>query len=207
MLQTTSTFINPFRERHEEIKNILMSLCFDTTVGDICECGLRPRNTRCIECFASMPTCQQCFVESHLNRPFHWADVWSAGFFQRKDFCELGGVVYLGHHGRPCHNIKQSSKPLKHIVAETNGIHNTSILYCECHDAPERWAQLLRHRLFPSTIERPATAFTFALMNLSHRLCLRTKSNVFDLSDVLRRQTNEAFAQHVPVMAIILCAL
>lgn len=184
------------------METVLMRLYYEADTGLLCDCGEGPRDTRCIECHASRPTCGACFVRTHMRQPFHWAEVWNGEFFERKDYSQIGGMVYLGHHGLPCPARNPSGQPRSIIVAHTNCIHSVLLHYCECHNADEQWQQLLKHRLFPATIDRPSTVFTFELLSLSHRVCLRSKANTFDLADVLGHQTSEAFAHKVPVCTL-----
>jgi hypothetical protein len=59
--------------------------------------------------------------------------------------------------------------------------------------------QLIGARLFPSTLDSPATVFTFRVLKEFHSLSLSSKASAYDYYDVLKKHTNAAFPQDVPV--------
>ncbi len=56
-----------------------------------------------------------------------------------------------------------------------------------------------RARLFPSTLGKPRTAFTFNLFKDIHVHGLSSKKSVYDYHDALRRLTDPVFPEQVPV--------
>ncbi|KAJ3576610.1 hypothetical protein NP233_g319 [Leucocoprinus birnbaumii] len=57
----------------------------------------------------------------------------------------------------------------------------------------DKFLQLVRHQLFPSTVDIPQTVFTFDVLEDFHRHSLSAKVSAYDYFDALRRHTNAAF--------------
>jgi hypothetical protein len=126
--------------------------------------------------------------------------VWNSRFFDRRDFSELGGVVHLGHGGNPCPCLAHTPPTQSRIcISHTNGIHLTNVVYCGCAGSGEAWEQLLRNRIFPSTLSRPYYTFTIAFLKLTHSLTLNTHATTYSLAQTFRRLTNDPFSHKVPV--------
>ena len=199
-----ATLLLLFRENFDAICEIVLSLEHEAGLGGPCACGAGILDTRCAECFPSTLKCRQCFINEHQNNPFHWAEVWNSRFFERKDFSELGGTVHLGHGGAPCpgRSLDLNSRS-KMCVTHTNGVHITSVVYCNCPRAEDAWKQLLRCRIFPATLSRPYYTFTVAFLRLSHALALNAHSSAYKLAKTFRRLTDDAFYHNLPVSLAI----
>ncbi|KAF6743253.1 hypothetical protein DFP72DRAFT_1080451 [Ephemerocybe angulata] len=63
-------------------------------------------------------------------------------------------------------------------------------LQCSCPGSPERIIQALRSRLFPSTLERIKTVFTFDLLEFFQELNLQGKTPIYDFYHTLLRQSD-----------------
>ncbi|KAI0340412.1 hypothetical protein BDW22DRAFT_1431008 [Trametopsis cervina] len=75
-------------------------------------------------------------------------------------------------------------------VIDVSGIHHIAVDYCLCISAPERYRQLLDLRLYPASCDRPATVFTFAVLDdfiLHNRACNTLAQSYFN---VLQRITD-----------------
>lgn len=75
-------------------------------------------------------------------------------------------------------------------VIDVSGIHHITVLYCQCSAATERYRQLLDLRLYPASCDRPATVFTFAVLDdfiLHNRACNTPAQSYFN---VLQRITD-----------------
>lgn len=150
-----------------------------------------------------VPSCSECFIDAHVRTPTHWAEVWqqSKGFFQRCDISRLregGYVIHFGHGGHQCPNASPDTDVHFNII-DTNGIHNTKVQFCGCSPSLLRHEQLLKMALFPATLRRPATAFTFRVLRQFHLLHVESKTAAYDFVGTLRRLTDNAFAQHTSV--------
>ena len=61
---------------------------------------------------------------------------------------------------------KQDSRCL--VVVDISGVHQLQVGWCQCSVASDHHIQLLRSRLFPASVKRPSTAFTFAVLDYFH---------------------------------------
>lgn len=121
--------------------------------------------------------------------------------FERTSLEALGMVVQLGHNGGPC--PCPSSKSRRLVVCDVSGIHEVQVSFCECTDATGdvvyEWVQIFRYGWFPATNNRPATAFTFDLLDLFQELNLQAKTNLYDFCKTLERITDNSGAFVLPV--------
>ncbi|KAJ3569745.1 hypothetical protein NP233_g4852 [Leucocoprinus birnbaumii] len=156
-------------------------------------------NYRCRECFVPEVLCAKCIAQAHINSPFHHIEKWNGSFFERASLSDLGFVIHLGHHGAPC--PVNSRSPNQFVIVHTNGIHKCHISYCACNplsNKGDHHIQLICHQLFAPTIDRPETAFTFAVLKHYHRHSLCSKVTLYDYCNALRKDTNAAFPEQVP---------
>ncbi|KAG2003598.1 hypothetical protein CC2G_004190 [Coprinopsis cinerea AmutBmut pab1-1] len=80
-----------------------------------------------------------------------------------------------------CDNPLQGPKGF--TVFDVTGVHIVNIDYCDCALPPlgiDKRSQLLRSRLFPATLSRPQTAFTFEMLDHYHQLSLQGKVTLYD---------------------------
>lgn len=155
---------------------------------------------RCLECFDHMPRCSHCILQEHRQHPFHRIQRWTGEFFEKYALFDLGQIVYLGHNGEKC--PRANSEPQTFVVVHTNGVHYSRILYCDCKAflcPQDRALQLIRSQLFPPTINVPQTVFSFHVLDDFHRHSLSAKVSAYDYFDALRKHTDAAFPQCVPV--------
>ena len=95
--------------------------------------------------------------------------------------------MHIGHGGQPCPNFTSEEMDDRLEIAEEDmledtgnllgqwetldeqviivvdysEIHQRRLQWCHCKDAPEKHIQLLQERLFPASLIRPSTVFTF----------------------------------------------
>ena len=155
---------------------------------------------QCRDCFQYQSSCSDCFLKAHKCLPFHWAHVWDTqlGFFERKDFSALGGVIYLGHNGDRC---PYPSPVIHFTVPYTNGIHTTLLRFCQCVGGPRRdlFSQLMKARLFPGTMRDPRTAVSFKVLKDFHFHNLESKKAAYDYLGALARLTDNVCTADIPV--------
>lgn len=84
-------------------------------------------------------------------------------------------------------------------IIHTNGIHHLPIRRCVCLNSPAEDIQMLRMRLYPSTYKNIKTLFTFALLDDYLLENLECQTSGLHYFQKLRRMTNKAFPQLVPV--------
>ncbi|TDL17558.1 hypothetical protein BD410DRAFT_843487 [Rickenella mellea] len=200
--QTMSALLRQFTNRIGDLMDYILASEAGTSVGAKCShCKEDPQDatTRCKDCFQGTLSCDACFLKSHQNTPFHWAEKWNGSFFVQHDFSELGGIVSLGHHGKHCPNIRTNRGPRKVYVVTTNGVHTTQMAFCECGGASSEDAvQLMEAQLFPGSMGSPGYAFSFELLRSFHLHNLESKKSAYDFIKAIRRMTNNAFTKDVP---------
>lgn len=89
---------------------------------------------------------------------------------------------------------------------DSAGIFVHLVKWCRCNGASDqdKHLQLLRHRLFPSTVVKPQTAFTFNVLDEFLIDSLECKTSAFSFYSKLRRLTDNAFPDALPVCFYIL---
>ena len=100
-----------------------------------------------------------------------------------------------------------SSKPGKNdkdqnpivTIIDRSGVHEISVRWCCCLDAPERDMQLMMAGLFPATFRNPKTAFTFRVLEEFHLDNLECKTTPSQFISRLKRLMNDEFPNAVPV--------
>jgi hypothetical protein len=182
-----------FSEHFGTLQNAILGREYDASVKSGCSCGSGPANYHCEECFCLQPSCKQCLLDSHRHLPLHHIQEWIGTHFTRKSLRDLGMIVCLGHHARRCPNAPIDSTGRPTVIIDTNGIHNTKILYCHCANALDEPFQLASAGLFPSTIDQPETAFTFSLLDDFEVHSLASKKSAYDHFIALQKHTNGAF--------------
>ncbi|KAJ7127477.1 hypothetical protein C8R46DRAFT_1235584 [Mycena filopes] len=190
--------LEDFADHFDELGRLLLEFEADELVGSPCGCGAKAlATTQCHDCTAYATSCSNCFVQSHVRNPFHWAEVWDElqGFFVRHDISKLGHVIQLGHNGDPCPS--PCGERIFTIVDE-NGIHSTRLAFCGCHELPpNKVKQLMRARLFPATTRNPETAFTFKMLKGFQLHNLESKKAAYDYLGAIRRLTDNSFTADV----------
>ena len=85
------------------------------------------------------------------------------------------------------------------VVVDVDGIHELSVTFCGCENAPREDLQILALGYYPATTQRPRTMFTQRVLDdflLSNKECKTAARNYYNK---LRRTTNDAFPHMVPV--------
>ena len=178
---------------------------------------------RCNDCIGNHALCRECCRTRHRDLPFHSIEFWTGTHYERDWLCNLGVVIHLGHHGRPCPvrdpvkllreqqpytddwNIYFSpsslaDKPLDCIfttVANNNGIHKAWIRTCSCKEGYEEY-DFLQLGLYPASHTRIETVFTFDLLRHCRLDNLECKTSVYHLWSKLKRLTCPFFPNGVP---------
>lgn len=118
----------------------------------------------------------------------------------------MGLTVQIGHDGQlcPCPRPAPGTQPDGFTVVDMSGIHQIRLLLCGCPLAPLTRLQLLQAALFPATLERPQTAFTFDLLNTFHLLNLQGKTSMHDFYYAIHFKTDNAGIENIKVILTIL---
>ncbi|KAI6097641.1 hypothetical protein EV401DRAFT_2061676 [Pisolithus croceorrhizus] len=85
-------------------------------------------------------------------------------------------------------------------IVHTEGIFTHEVSWCSCpgSDPIDLHLSLLRERLFPASISKPKTAFTFEVLNHFLIDALECKTSAMSFYQKLKRFTNNAFPDRVP---------
>lgn len=149
-----------------------------------CQMG-RQAEYRCSECFSSPLLCSECISLAHQYNPFHRIQFWNGNFFESRSLSRDLGVKLLMHHdGLPC------PKPsLEHdlTVIHSNGFHSIPVIFCQCDLGTTHDLQLFSAGLFPASVMRPQTAFTFQVLENFRIHHLEGKGSAFSYMESLSR--------------------
>ena len=85
------------------------------------------------------------------------------------------------------------------VVVDTSGIHQLRIGWCRCETAAEPHIQLLRNQVFPASMKRPSTAFTFSVLDYFHIDSVECKTSASSFFSKLRRLTKNSSPHSIPV--------
>lgn len=192
-----STQLAQFTDKIHDIARHILASEGHPLVGKPCSCRKGVRTTRCKDCTSHVPSCDTCFLRDHAANPFHFAEKWNGRYFERMSQSDIGRILHLGHEGNPCPSNKTVTLHLD--VVHINGVHGCKAMYCECTTRGKHWEQLLDAELFPATLAKPATAFSFGAIKLFDLISTISKTSAMDFVSTLRRLTNNAFTDDVPV--------
>ena len=106
--------------------------------------------------------------------------------------------AWVDTDGIPLHLHPPSSSDYLTIV-DISGIHFLTIRYCHCSGADDHYLQLLSSKLFPATIRKPRTVFTFRVLDDFIRDNLECGTSGMNYFSKLRRITSNVFPHAVPV--------
>jgi len=164
-------------------------------------CGRVDASFRCLDCFGSHWWCKSCLVQQHTWHPFHRPQQWKDGSFEIVSLSKLGYVISLGHStsGPSCVNDEISFGDRKMVLVHVNGIFEHCVRFCKCHGASPEHEQLFVNRLFPSSFDRPETAFTLDVLDYFGIDAMECKTSAQSFFQKLRRVTNNAFPNDVRV--------
>ncbi|KAI0341038.1 hypothetical protein BDW22DRAFT_1445358 [Trametopsis cervina] len=183
-----------------------------------CSCG-DAADWRCQDCFGQPLSCLVCLKKTHKLLPWHHVTQWqAAGYYSRSTLAGAGLRLQCGHRGDEC-PAQERTEPIDVLddmpeeddtdvtrpastfgptqrrageltVIDVSGIHHISVQYCQCSTAAERYRQLLDVQLYPASCDRPATVFTFAVLDnfiLHNRACNMPAQSYFN---ALQRMTD-----------------
>jgi hypothetical protein len=156
---------------------------------------------RCLDCYGPNWWCQACLLQSHSQHPFHRPEQWREGSFEKVSLCDLGYVLVLGHScsglGCPEDDNFLGDRPM--TLIHVNGVFQHCVRFCRCQGAIPEHEQLFRHRLFPSSFDRPQTAFTLDVLDYYGIDSMECKTSAQSFFHKLRRVTNNAFPDELAV--------
>jgi hypothetical protein len=123
------------------------------------------------------------------------------GSFEKVSLCDLGYIFVLGHSGSglgcPDEDHWFGDRPM--TLIHVNGLFKHCVRFCRCQGAIPEHEQLFGHRLFPSSFDRPQTAFTLDVLDYYKIDAMECKTSARSFFHKLRRVTNNAFPDDSPV--------
>jgi hypothetical protein len=196
------------------------------------DCRSKKGFIRCLSCSGDHAWCSECAVKAHRYLPFHNLQLWNGKFYEPTTLLDQGYTLYLGHGGDRCPLSSQISDPppglpenlqdasedgedgwetahetksrvTKLVVVHSTGVYSHHVVWCQCPGAEkDRHLQLLKAKLFPASIRRPQTAFTFDVLDDFLIDAMECKTSAMSFYQKLRRFTNNAFPDQIPVCSL-----
>ncbi|TFY54792.1 hypothetical protein EVJ58_g8650 [Rhodofomes roseus] len=123
--------------------------------------------------------------------------IFKTGYFIASSLYAAGLRVNFGHGNRPC-EIEANASVRKLTVVDITGVHSLRASICDCPGADKDIFQLLTMGLYPGSISRPRTCFTFRVLDdflLTNKVSGIAAQSYFER---LRRLSNSAFPHRVP---------
>jgi hypothetical protein len=170
-----------------------------------------------MDCFGQTLLCHTCCLKTHSSLPFHSIEKWTGTFFKKTSLNAEGFTLHLGHGGLCCPaNATSTTRSeadedgtcdrVDEVLLEAWEPRDTGTLvvvdissWCCCTGASDHRAQLFQHRLFPASMSRPSTAFTFAVLEYFHVDAVECKTSASNFFSKIRRLTDFSSPQSVPV--------
>jgi hypothetical protein len=162
------------------------------------QCKSQDKLYRCQDCFGSPLCCKNCLLHTHIHSPFHRIQHWNGQFFEHATLLNLGYILHSGHGSQECPCSCVDNETILCVV-DVIGVFHHKFRWCSCQDAEPYYAQLLQLGLYPSSLERPETAFTFSLLDYFHIDAVECKTSASNFYNKLRRLADSVFPQLVPV--------
>ncbi|KAF8267233.1 hypothetical protein EI94DRAFT_1701133 [Lactarius quietus] len=221
MKRSRNNYIEEFIPRVDSYLHCLLSYEGVPATSMCARCKSAPFEWRCSDCFPAPVLCRECCQDSHQQLPFHRVQKWTGKYFMPSWLQEIGVNLCLGHSGDLCPTQSMdcneedrfqadscdkddvtadlgfgSSKPFITVI-DRSGIHEISINWCCCLEAPKHDLQLMMAGLFPATFHNPKMAFTFWVLEEFHLDNLECKTTPSQFFSRLRRLTNDVFLNTV----------
>jgi hypothetical protein len=200
-LKSQNDLLNQYLDHEKTYLTHLLNLEMPPTDLSCSTCGSLEGRFRCLDCYGQHWWCQGCLINCHAHHPFHRPQKWKEGSFENVSLCDLGYVFMLGHSssGRRCPEDDDLFGDRRMTIIHVNGIFEHCVRFCKCQDANAEHIQLFDHRLFSSTFDRPETAFTLDVLEYFGIDAMECKTSSQSFFQKLRRVTNNAFPEKVPV--------
>jgi ferredoxin len=183
-----------YKEKRIELLDLLLNSQSSQGLLACVECSGKDKElVRCTSCFQCPVYCPSCLLSSHGRLPFHCVERWTGTHFMRTTLATQGYVLHLHRGPGPCDGDCTSNM----TIIAANGIHELQVQQCMCVDLPV-FDQLMKLRLFPATFDRPATAFTFEVLDqylADYSIC---KTTAYSFYEKLRHITDPLAPNDLP---------
>ncbi|KAI6045492.1 hypothetical protein EDC04DRAFT_2888944 [Pisolithus marmoratus] len=218
-LQSQNDFIREWLPWQAEYLNVILEGEQLAKGGSREQCEEAEASVQCMSCTGVHAWCGPCAVKAHMDLPFHKVQQWNGTHYQPTSLMELGFLWHIGHGGDPCpHNWSdpdpeesgyvtgegppnhRKSSRFHMTIVHTQGILSHEVSVCNCPGSnPSDWhLDLLRQRLFPASISKPKTAFTFDVLDHFLIDALECKTSAMSFYQKLKRFTDNAFPESIP---------
>lgn len=199
--QSQNDLLRRFLYQEKTYMKHLLNMESPPTTTACSACGRVEAGYRCLDCYGPHWWCKPCLIDRHAHHPFHRPQCWKEGSFESAPLCDLGYVFLLGHSssGHSCTDDENFLGDRAMTLVHVNGVFKHNIRFCRCPDAVSDHEQLFCHRLFPSSFDRPETAFTMDALKYYGIDSMECKTSAQSFFQKLRRLTNNAFPEQVPV--------
>ncbi|KAG1724879.1 uncharacterized protein EDB91DRAFT_1062557, partial [Suillus paluster] len=223
---TQNDFLQDYLPWRTEYLSVLLELEQLVNDGKCKDCGEGEGLIQCLSCSGTHAWCPSCVVKAHQHNPFHNLQLWNGRFYETTTLQAQGYTMYLGHGGEPCPNISHQPDPspwedlgaMKDVFAQEEGdtindmqlgvsnlviVHSTgvyshSVSWCQCSGAEKaQHLHLMKARLFPASITRPQSAFTFDVLDNFLIDTLECKTSAMSFYQKLHQFTNNAFPDKI----------
>jgi hypothetical protein len=200
-LQSQNDYLRQFLDYENLYLHHLLDLEIPPPILSCVSCGKSEAKFRCLDCYGPHWWCQSCLLDSHAWQPFHRPQIWKDGSLENISLSDLGYVFSLGHSGSgpSCPDSGNLFGDRQMTMVHVNGIFDVCVRFCRCQGAISEHEQLFKQRLFPSTFDRPETAFTLDVLDYYGIDAMECKTSAQSFFQKLRRVTNNAFPDEVPV--------
>jgi hypothetical protein len=224
--QSQNDYLREFASTIDRILDITLQMEAPSNGGICLACNSRQTMWRCSDCVGCADLCNDCVKARHASSPYHRVEHWAGNFFEPAWLCQANVVIYLGHGGLPCpskgvfngrdsDDLAEPSRntvfgnglpKLKgsdyHIVVDRSGVHRIRIIPCGCPDAPkegDRYIHYLKMGLFPASLQKIKTVFTFRVLDDFRMDNLECKTAGLNYWHKIVRVTSNEFPKSVPV--------
>ncbi|KIJ48953.1 hypothetical protein M422DRAFT_247327 [Sphaerobolus stellatus SS14] len=153
---------------------------------------------QCEDCDLPCWLCKLCVVSSHVSLPLHRTVEWQNTHYVRRPLADLGLTLNMGHGLQKCQHTHDGTGVQKIIIVDLNGVHEIMVAWCRCAHAPSLAEQLFGHKLFPASLSKPRTAFTFRLFKFFQLLNHVARTSPWDFAGTLHRLTDNVNPQGSP---------
>jgi KDZ transposase family protein len=194
-------YLKQFLECEKSYLDHLLNLETPPSELSCSACGSTEARFRCLDCYGRRWHCRDCLLDCHAHHPFHRPQQWKDGSFENVSLCDLGYVFTLGHldTDRRCPEDGDIFGDRQMTIIHVNGIFEHCVRFCKCLGANSEHIQLFDHRLFSSSFQRPETAFTLDVLEYYGIDAMECKTSAQSFFQKLRRVTNNAFPEELPV--------
>ncbi|KAG1847220.1 hypothetical protein F4604DRAFT_1594685 [Suillus subluteus] len=226
-VQAQNDFLRDYLPWRTEYLSVLLDLEQLVNNGKCNDCGEGEGLIRCLSCSGTRAWCPSCVLKAHQHNPFHNLQLWNGRFYETTTLQAQGYIMYLGHGGEPCPNLSHQPDPSPWedlgsmedvfaqeegdtindtqlgvsnlVIVHSTGVYSHSVSWCQCPGAEKaHHLDLMKARLFPASLTRPRSAFTFDVLDNFLIDTLECKTSAMSFYQKLRRFTNNAFPDKIP---------